>query len=96
MAKVASFAKFTIQDGMMGEFEKKIKDGIRAYAALPGVLSMTFAKTGPNEIRTLTVYDAMASLERSAPQLKEFVGRALPCIAEGGFERWTGEVFVEG
>ena len=96
MAKATSFTKFTIKEGMMGEFEKQMTDSIRTFTALPGVLSMTMAKTGPNEIRSLVVYDKMESLELNSPKLKEIVGAAMPCIEEGGFERWTGEVFVEG
>ena len=59
------------------------------------VLSLTFAQTSANEIRSCAVYDSMASLEANGPALKEAVASIMPLLAEGGFERAVGEVVVE-
>ena len=56
---------------------------------------MTFAKTGAQEIRSIAVYDTMSSLEANGPALKEALANVVPLLAEGGFDRAIGEVFIE-
>ena len=94
-SKAASFVKFTVQDGKTEEFVAQLKPIVKEYSQLPGVLSLTFAKTGAQEIRSIAVYDTMSSLEGNGPALKEAVASIMPLLAEGGFERAIGEVFVE-
>ena len=94
-SKAASFVKFTVQDGKLEEVVAALKAAATGYSQLPGVLSLTFAQTGANEIRSCAVYDSMASLEANGPALKEAVAKILPLLAEGGFDRAIGEVFVE-
>ena len=94
-SKAASFVKFTVQDGKLEEVVAALKDKAPGYRSLPGVLSLTFAQTSANEIRSCVVYDTMASLEANGPALKEAVAKILPLLAEGGFDRAIGEVFVE-
>ena len=94
-SKAASFVKFTVQEGKTDEFVAQLKPIVKEYSQLPDVLSCTFAQTGANEIRSCVVYDTMASLEARGPALKEAVAKILPLLAEGGFDRAIGEVFVE-
>ena len=94
-SKAASFVKFTVQEGKADEFVAQLNPIVKEYSQLPGVLSLTFAKTGAQEIRSIAVYDSMASLEGNGPALKEAVASIMPLLAEGGFERAIGEVFVE-
>ena len=94
-SKAASFVKFTVQDGKLEEVVAALKDKAPGYRSLPGVLSLTFAQTGANEIRSCVVYDTMASLEANGPALKEALADVVPLLAEGGFERAIGELFIE-
>ena len=94
-SKAASFVKFTVQDGKLEEVVAALKAAAPGYRSLPGVLSLTFAQTSANEIRSCAVYDSMASLEANGPALKEAVASVVPLLAEGGFERAVGEVVVE-
>ena len=94
-SKAASFVKFTVQEGQLEEVVAALKDAAPGYRSLPGVLSLTFAQTGANEIRSCVVYDSMASLEANGPALKETLAGVVPLLAEGGFERAVGEVVVE-
>ena len=94
-SKAASFVKFTVQDGKTEEVVAALKDKAPGYRSLLGVLSLTFAQTGANEIRSCVVYDSMSSLESNGPALKEAVASVMPLLAEGGFDRAIGEVVVE-
>ena len=94
-SKAASFVKFTVQEGKLEEVVAALKAAATGYSQLPGVLSLTFAQTGANEIRSCVVYDMMASLEANGPALKEALAGVVPLLAEGGFERAIGEVFIE-
>ena len=94
-SKAASFVKFTAQEGKLEEVVAALKDAAPGYRSLPGVLSLTFAQTSANEIRSCAVYDSMASLEANGPALKEALAGVVPLLAEGGFERGVGEVVVE-
>ena len=94
-SKAASFVKFTVQEGKLEEVVAALKAAATGYSQLPGVLSLTFAQTGANEIRSCVVYDTMASLEANGPALKEALAGVVPLLAEGGFERAIGEVVVE-
>ena len=94
-SKAASFVKFTVQEGKLEEVVAALKAAATGYSQLPGVLSLTFAQTGANEIRSCVVYDTMASLEANGPALKETLASVLSLLAEGGFERAVGEVVVE-
>ena len=95
MSKAASFVKFTVQEGKLEEVVAALKDAAPGYRSLPGVLSLTFAQTGANEVRSCAVYDSMASLEANGPALKETLAGVVPLLAEGGFERAIGELFIE-
>ena len=94
-SKAASFVKFTAQEGKLEEVVAALKDAAPGYRSLPGVLSLTFAQTSANEVRSCVVYDSMASLEANGPALKETLASVIPLLAEGGFERAVGEVVVE-
>ena len=94
-SKAASFVRFTVQEGKTEEFIAQLKPIVKEYSQLPGVLSLTFAQTGAQEIRSIAVYDSMASLEANGPALKEALAGVVPLLAEGGFERAVGEVVVE-
>ena len=94
-SKAASFVRFTVQEGKTEEFIAQLKPIVKEYSQLPGVLSLTFAQTGAQEIRSCAVYDSMASLETNGPALKETLASVIPLLAEGGFERAVGEVVVE-
>ena len=94
-SKAASFVKFTVQEGKLEEVVAALKAAATGYRSLPGVLSLTFAQTGANEIRSCVVYDTMASLEARGPALKEALAGVVPLLAEGGFDRAVGEVFIE-
>ena len=94
-SKAASFVKFTVQDGKLEEVVAALKDKAPGYRSLPGVLSLPFAQTGAQEIRSIAVYDTMSSLEANGSALKEAVASIMPLRAEGGFERAIGEVVVE-
>ena len=94
-SKAASFVKFTVQEGQLEEVVAALKDAAPGYRSLPGVLSLTFAQTGANEIRSCVVYDSMASLEANGPALKEALAGVVPLLAEGGFDRAIGELFIE-
>ena len=94
-SKAASFVKFTVQEGKADEFVAQLKPIVKEYSQLPGVLSLTFAKTGAQEIRSIAVYDSMASLEANGPALKEALAGVVPLLAEGGFDRAIGELFIE-
>ena len=94
-SKAASFVKFTVQDGKLEEVVAALKDKAPGYRSLPGVLSLTFAQTGAQEIRSCAVYDSMASLETNGPALKETLASVISLLAEGGFERAGGELVVE-
>ena len=61
-----------------------LKAAATGYSQLPGVLSLTFAQTGANEIRSCVVYDTMASLEANGPALKDAVAGVVSLLAEGG------------
>ena len=94
-SKAASFVKFIVQEGKLEEVVAALKDKAPGYRSLPGVLSLTFAQTGANEIRSCVVYDSMASLEANGPALKEALAGVVPLLAEGGFDRAIGELFIE-
>ena len=94
-SKAASFVKFTVQEGKLEEVVAALKAAATGYSQLPGVLSLTFSQTGANEIRSCVVYDTMASLEANGPALKEALANVVPLLAEGGFERAIGELFIE-
>ena len=94
-SKAASFVKFIVQEGKLEEVVAALKDKAPGYRSLPGVLSLTFAQTGAQEIRSCAVYDSMASLEANGPALKETLASVVPLLAEGGFERAVGEVVAE-
>ena len=95
MSKAASFVKFTVQEGKTEEFVAQLKVIVKPYSQLPGMLRLTFAQTGANEVRSCVVYDTMASLEANGPALKEALANVVPLLAEGGFDRAVGEVFIE-
>ena len=94
-SKAASFVRFTVQEGKLEEVVAALKDAAPGYRSLPGVLSLTFAQTSANEIRSCAVYDSMASLEANGPALKETLAGVVPLLAEGGFDRAIGELFIE-
>ena len=94
-SKAASFVRFTVQEGKLEQVVAALKDAAPGYRSLPGVLSLTFAQTGANEVRSCVVYDSMASLDANGPALKETLAGVVPLLAEGGFERAVGEVVVE-
>jgi len=94
-SKAASFVKFTVQEGKLEEVVAALNAAATGYSQLPGVLSLTFAQTGANEIRSCVVYDTMASLEANGPALKEALAGVVPLLAEGGFDRAIGELFIE-
>ena len=94
-SKAASYVKFTVQEGKLEQVVAALKAAATGYSQLPGVLSLTFAQTGAQEIRSCAVYDSMASLETNGPALKETLASVISLLAEGGFERAVGEVVVE-
>ena len=94
-SKAASFVKFTVQEGKTEEFIAQLKPIVKEYSQLSGVTSCTFAQTSANEIRSCVVYDTMASLEANGPALKEALANVVPLLADGGFDRAVGEVFIE-
>ena len=94
-SKAASYVKFTVQEGKLEEVVAALKDAAPGYRSLPGVLSLTFAQTSASEIRSCAVYDSMASLEANGAALKETLAGVVPLLAEGGFERAIGELFIE-
>ena len=94
-SKAASFVRFTVQEGKLEEVVAALKAAAPGYRSLPGVLSLTFAQTSANEIRSCVVYDTMASLEARGPALKEALAGVVPLLAECGFDRAVGEVFIE-
>jgi hypothetical protein len=90
--KTASFAKMTIKEGKMDDAMAKMKEAVDVFSGLPGVLSMTFAKTGERELRSLAIYDSPESLEKHGVTLKKFLAECMPMFEEGGFERAIGEI----
>lgn len=91
----ASFVKFTIKAGKMSEMVDELKGVIPEYISLPGVLSMTFAQTGPNEIRSLVVYETMQALETNGPTLSAKLKGIMHLLEENEFERAVGEVVAD-
>ena len=55
-SKAASFVKFAVQEGKLEEVVAALKAAATGYSQLPGVLSLTFAKTGAPNSRTTQLF----------------------------------------